>query len=618
MRFRTAVTLALFGALIGGAPGAVAAPTASATTTTTYVDCSAPTPGRGTETSPLNSLTQLKSAFGPGRKVLLRRGSTCVGTVVINASGRAGADTLLGAYGVGKTPVIDAKASAHNPRSAIEVDNKSHFVIQDLTVRNGYFNDISVEAHNGEHITGVTIQRVTAQQNVWTGGANSVTKNMWVMGVGGISVMPCSAKAQISQVTINKVEASHTQHAGVQLGYHQLYPWSDFEAGVARDGYSVLTCFAADAKPYPHVTPRDGIKNAVIANWSLHDNDAMGIGVFGATDVVVRKNDLYRNGSGRNPNPTPGSNTMNGAGAWWDTTQNVTAEWNNAWGNREGWTGNDGTGLDADRNTVNSVIQNNYLHDNANYGVSVISAQNKASATIRNNVIAGNGRAFGSAPEVMVSSYDDGSGIPGQVSGLWIYGNTIFRASNKGDGAGIRLQAPFTTDAKVGIVNNIIRVNGAPYSFDANGNRAVGRPGNVVTHNLTHPNSNWPGDINGLPGLADETARAHDWPTGGLYRLGPTSPAIGRALPLSNDVLPGNTAPMEGLVDFWGVAVPTDGSPFAIGADIHRTIVPPTTAPSSLPSMHAGKVPGNPAVAITALSGKKIVVGLRALPKTGV
>ena len=262
MRFRTAVTLALFGALIGGAPGAVAAPTASATTTTTYVDCSAPTPGRGTETSPLNSLTQLKSAFGPGRKVLLRRGSTCVGTVVINASGRAGADTLLGAYGVGKTPVIDAKASAHNPRSAIEVDNKSHFVIQDLTVRNGYFNDISVEAHNGEHITGVTIQRVTAQQNVWTGGANSVTKNMWVMGVGGISVMPCSAKAQISQVTINQVETSHTHYAGVQLGYHQLYPWSDFEAGVARDGYSVPTCFAADAKPYPHVTPRDGIKNA--------------------------------------------------------------------------------------------------------------------------------------------------------------------------------------------------------------------------------------------------------------------------------------------------------------------------------------------------------------------
>ena len=182
MRFRTAVTLALFGALIGGAPGAVAAPTASATTTTTYVDCSAPTPGRGTETSPLNSLTQLKSAFDPGRKVLLRRGSTCVGTVVINASGRAGADTLLGAYGAGKAPVIDAKASAHNRRSAIEVDNKSHFVIQDLTVRNGYFNDISVEAHNGEHITGVTIQRVTAQQNVWTGGANSVTKNMWVMG----------------------------------------------------------------------------------------------------------------------------------------------------------------------------------------------------------------------------------------------------------------------------------------------------------------------------------------------------------------------------------------------------------------------------------------------------
>ena len=53
MRFRTAVTLALFGALIGGAPGAVAAPTASATTTTTYVDCSAPTPGRGDRNEPV-------------------------------------------------------------------------------------------------------------------------------------------------------------------------------------------------------------------------------------------------------------------------------------------------------------------------------------------------------------------------------------------------------------------------------------------------------------------------------------------------------------------------------------------------------------------------------------
>lgn len=65
MRFRTAVTLALFGALIGGAPGAVAAPTASATTTTTYVDWFGSHARQGDRNEPVELPNPAQKCFWP-------------------------------------------------------------------------------------------------------------------------------------------------------------------------------------------------------------------------------------------------------------------------------------------------------------------------------------------------------------------------------------------------------------------------------------------------------------------------------------------------------------------------------------------------------------------------
>lgn len=554
----------LMAAGVLGIPASHAAPGPTAI----HVDCGAVRAGDGSPRSPLNDINQLEDAFGPGQQVLFKRGTTCVGNLVIDGSGTVEAPTKVGAYGEGEAPIIDGDGSLDNQRSVIEVDNQSHFVIEDLVVRNGYFSNVSVEAQDGATVTGVTVQRVVSEENAWKGGANEVTDNMWVMGVGGIVVMNCSNDAQVEDVVIDRVHASDMHYAGVQVGYHQLYPWSDFLEGTPRDGYMVPTCYHDDSAPYPQATPRDGVQDVRITNSSLHDNDAMGAGVFGATDVLIRNNDLYRNGSGYNPNPAPGDNTMNGVGAWWDTTENVTAEWNNAWGNREGWTGNDGTGLDADRNTINSVIQNNYLHDNANYGASLISAQDAADATFRYNVIADNGRTYQSAPEIMISSYDDGSGIPGEVTGLSIYGNTIHRAEGRGDGSGIRLQAPFIEEPAVSIANNIIDTNGAPYSMTTEGQRVLSLPGTVVTSNLTRGASPFEGDVSGEAGLMETDPSSMEWPTGDLFRTASGSPAVGIAVPYSAETLPeGSSAPVEDLTDFWGHRIAPGETPPAVGAD---------------------------------------------------
>lgn len=567
---RRMISLAFATALLGGGASAALAPAAAAPAereTTTYVDCSASRSGDGTKQAPLNNLDHLAGHFGPGRQVLLKRGTTCEGTVIIDDSGTASKPTVLGAYGEGAAPVLDGQGSPTHRRSAVEVDNQSHIIVQDLTVRGGWFSNVSVESHDGYAMQGITVQRLTVEENAWQGGPNDVTDNFWVMGVGGVVVMPCTASSTISDVLIDRVEASQQHYAGVQVGYHQLYPYSDFEAGIARDGYSVPTCFDEESPRYPYVSPKTGIQGAVISNSQLHDNDAMGAGIFGATDVLLRGNDLYRNGSGVG-NP---KNTMNGTGAWWDTTENVTAEWNNAWGNRVGWTGNDGTGLDADRNTENSIIQNNYLHDNGGYGASVIAAYGDASATIRHNLIMNNGTHNPDAsPDVMVSTYasraEDGTTVTGQVDGLWIYGNTILRDEGRGKAAAIRLQSRYRTGTPISIVNNILSrgSGGTIYSFTGASAAEV----DVVSHNLVSSDGQFgpAEDIEGTPVFRSTAREGMAWPTGAAFRLHPHSPGIDTATAYDATVLPGAAASTSGMVDLAGARVP-DEDGFAVGAD---------------------------------------------------
>ncbi|WP_171814324.1 right-handed parallel beta-helix repeat-containing protein [Arthrobacter dokdonensis] len=346
---------------------------------------------------------------------------------------------MFGAYGHGAVPRIAGGTTSTSP-AAITVENASHLVVQDLEVSGGYWQNVHVRSDDPN----VVMSDLTFRGLVLDGNAWVPPFNQWVLGTGGLIVEPCTYGARITGVSIADV-VSHNQHeTGVQIGHSPMRPYDPASSG---GGMNTPDCHMD--VPAGGTFDHSGVTNVVLQNSSLHDNDASGAQIFYSSHVTLQHNTLFNNGSGAGAN-IANSSGMNGEGAWWANTDHVTAEYNNAYGNRAGRTNNDGSGLDPDVSTSQNLIQYNWLHDNENYGVSVI-AGNSASVdtVIRYNVMSNNGTDYPNAPDVMVSNpYHTGG-----VQGLAVYNNTLTRA---GGGQGIRLQSNFLGDAPVTVANNIV------------------------------------------------------------------------------------------------------------------------------------------------------------------
>lgn len=70
------------------------------------------------------------SGFGPGDRLLLKRGARFNGSIVLNSSGSADAPIVVAAYGNGPRPVIDASGF----RAGVQILNASHLVVRDLEI----------------------------------------------------------------------------------------------------------------------------------------------------------------------------------------------------------------------------------------------------------------------------------------------------------------------------------------------------------------------------------------------------------------------------------------------------------------------------------------------------
>lgn len=427
--------------------GSVAAPaTAQATEPTTYyVDCSG-AGGNGTASTPFSSLSQINAlSLQPGDQVLFKVDTVCKGTLRPQGSGTQASPIVIGHYGGGNWPVIQAPGTAA-AGPALELDDQSYITVQDLQFTGGYFQNVFVSANQPDS----TSQGIILQHLGVNGNAFQPAFNQWVTGTGGIVVEPCNSTSHLNDVTINDVYAFDNHEAGIQIGDYYMSAWDPSSNGY--DGENTPNChmnIPGGTGTNSVWAPIDGVTNATITNSHMYDNDACGLQIFGATGVQVKNNDLYDNGSGNGSNPANPTG-MNGEGAWWANTDSVTALNNNAYGNRAGYSGNDGSGLDADTRTSDNTIEYNYLHDNANYGFSLIDGYGVSTdTTVRYNVFVNNGAEYNSAPDIMVSRpYSTGS-----VNGLSIYNNTLYNARGS---TGIRLQTPFSGTQADTINNNLI------------------------------------------------------------------------------------------------------------------------------------------------------------------
>lgn len=101
--------------------------------TSVYVDCSKMSSGDGTLNAPFSSVSDVNAlSFSAGDAILLKRGTTCSGKLLLQGSGSESSWIRLSAYGQGNSPVVNG--SGYD--AAIEILNSDYWEVSDLIVTN--------------------------------------------------------------------------------------------------------------------------------------------------------------------------------------------------------------------------------------------------------------------------------------------------------------------------------------------------------------------------------------------------------------------------------------------------------------------------------------------------
>lgn len=356
----------------------------SASPTAYYVDCSAKTNGNGTEAHPWNSLAAANTnAFRPGDKLLLRRGTTCHGTLNPQGSGSSAAPIAIDAYGTGPMPVVSGGAN----EEALKLFNQQYWDIKDLEITGGdlYGAFISGDQPNSTlnhiHLTNLNVH-----------GATHVSSKR--SDSGEVVISTTGLHEVLSDVVVDGVTAHDTTASeGIMIS-----------AGGAWTG---------DAG-----APQSLGTNVTVQNSAAHDVYGDGIMIAEVNNGRLLNNVVYR--SGLCPHCT--GSTPNGLWEWY--CHSCVVEHNESYENQS-WAKTDGGDFDIDYYDNDNVVQYNYGHDSAGYCISVFGSDGTASVNniVRYNVCSNDGRSSAGAfqGEIFVYTWNGGS-----LNGVQIYNNTIY------------------------------------------------------------------------------------------------------------------------------------------------------------------------------------------------
>ena len=100
-----------------------------------FFDGSQSTNGNGSPRTPFNTLDAIEGLnIAPGDNILLKRGSSFVGPLVLSQSGADGSPITVGAYGDERAP--KPKLGAGDQLNAVLLKGTSNVVVQDLNITN--------------------------------------------------------------------------------------------------------------------------------------------------------------------------------------------------------------------------------------------------------------------------------------------------------------------------------------------------------------------------------------------------------------------------------------------------------------------------------------------------
>lgn len=330
-----------------------------------YVSCKSGTAaGDGSSSRPWTSLAKVTShgAFRPGERVLLKRGTTCKGSVTVHGSGTASAPIVLGAYGSGAKPTI-AGGGTKSGTGAVQLVNVAYWSVQDL------------------HITNTT--------GVW----NTKVARAGLLFRSTNSVRQFGLVAQ--RLTVDKVDsnpglpASNRRYGGIVAqtssrgtGFGGMLIKSNAVNGVGRTGIGVFNT------AYPRSSDHDVHITGNRLTWIRGDSI-----ITSGVDVGRVDHNVSAHGSniskcsvkqcGRMGGPT----TANAA-IWPTMSSLIRIDHNEVYGEHKA--AGDGSGIDIDLGAHKITVEQNYLHDNERGGVMFCGARD---TTVRFNVLQNNGES---------------------------------------------------------------------------------------------------------------------------------------------------------------------------------------------------------------------------------
>lgn len=315
-----------------------------ATARTFYVDCTAAAGGPGNVTHPFRRLSAVNQLqLGPGDRVLLKRGTTCLGTLALRGSGTQAAPIRIGAYGTGAKPIINANGGAE----AVLLQGESHIRVSDLDLSAPGNNSaarrgVYVYAKNAGTVSGIELTQLTVHDVRGLlperhGSLKQLGAGKYAGASGGIIFDAAGTKVPTA---FNDVVIADNDIYGVDR--EGIYTWSNWcRRPQLASGWHQLCTGKWD--PSTHI---------VIRGNHLDDIGGDGIAPMTSIDVLVERNAL----SGFN---TRGKGYN--AGMWTANSDNVVFQHNVVTG---GTSNRDGMAYDVDNSTSGVVFQYNLSYDN--------------------------------------------------------------------------------------------------------------------------------------------------------------------------------------------------------------------------------------------------------------
>ena len=339
-----------------------------------YIDCGTATAGDGTIDAPWNDFeTANATTLEPGTSLLLRRGSRCTGMLKPIGSGTAEQRIVIGAYGEGALPLIDANGTN---TAALHLEDTSHIVVRDLELTNPGNLE---EPHRGVYLTALEGPVTDVEiRDLYIHDVTGLVKFSGTGKSGGaiISKPLGGSEAKFDSVLIENNRIEDVGRSGIffvgssaKTRPLEAEPWSDGGTGIVIRG-NTLKRLQGDAI-VAHSTSGALIEDNVVSVGNLAGRDyrteerncSAGIWAWNANNTLIQRNEVsgYRFGQ----SPTDGC---------------------------------DGTGFDIDNRQAGTTIQYNYSHNNEGGFILLCSDDEPHDAEVRYNLSVDDGKVLNVSP----------------------------------------------------------------------------------------------------------------------------------------------------------------------------------------------------------------------------